>query len=535
MTTEQSRAELFLSQELGVSDLSLARTRLAASEIALVISRELAEDRLAQITFLAAANILCRLGPYCPAIAVSAPQVARVAPGVPLLPAGAPLAPALCQFMTEVQRPADRSARRYRVAGPAERFDLAFAIGSTNVLAGRTLYAWYERWTGGFRSTPRPSRYHGPNPFGALLAGMLGATAVSRLLLARVAAPESSPQPLPSEAALSAYSYGRPDEPAAEPDLPAVVDLRPAGPTLLVGGGAVASGVAFALASLGRAAGTLDVVDDDALDATNLERHLISVWTDVGAPKARRLAEVFGNGAWNGLHVHPRICRYEALPPQPWPTLIAAVDRPDPRRRLQFDLPRVLLNAGTVGSEFLVSRHDYGAGPCAECLYPERPAAVKSPTEILAAQTGLSVGEILDLQATGAPVGADQLSRIADLGGLVFPPDALSRAAREDIGALAGAACTTAVVRPSQPVATIGFVAALPGLLLAAELIKEAAMGALATGRPPLSGNRNIFRMDTFGGLADELEHAKSSRGCRCRDKVMQAAYHRRWTWAANA
>lgn len=529
MTSDQSRMELFLAQELRVSDLEAARRRLDCLEVALVLSPAVANDRLGQLAILTAANILCRLGRYCPNIAVVVPNRARVTAGVPLLEPGAPLSVALVRFMEAVQRPQERSVRRYRVAAPGAIFPLALSFGPDTAQTKRVVYGWYERWTGGFGHEPRQGSYAGPNPFGALIAGALGATAISRLLLSDLADKESAPRPLPDVAALSSYSYGHPERPALEPDLSEVVDLRATEPMLLVGGGAVASGVALGLSSLRRIVGTLDVVDDDALDATNLERHLVSTWAHVGTLKARRIASIFGDGLWNGLEVRAHSCRYEALATHGWQTVIATVDEAVARRRLQFDLPRVLLNGGTVGPEFLVSSHDYAAGPCAECLYPERPRVDRSADESLADQAGLEPGEVRGLLASGAGLSEGQVVRIVQRGGLVFPPEALERARTEGIRALQQAACTTATVRPSLPVATIGFVAALPGLLLAAELVKLAVYGGDNRRTGPLSGHRNIFRMDTFGNLSPELELVRPSRGCRCRDKAMRAAYAARW------
>lgn len=529
MTSDQSRMELFLAQELGVSDLEAARRRLDCLEVALVLSPAVANDRLGQIAILTAANILCRLGRYCANIAVVVPDRAHVTAGVPLLEPGAPLSVALVRFMEAVQAPEEGPTHRYRVAAPGEVFPLALSFGPDTPRAKRVVYGWYERWTGGFGHEPRKGTYTGPNPFGALIAGALGATAISRLLLSDVADTESAPRPLPDTAALSADSYGRPEHPNLEPGLPEVVDLRALEPMLLVGGGAVASGVALGLASLQGAVGALEAVDDDTLDATNLERHLVSTCAHVGAPKARRIAAIFGEGLWNGLDVRAHSCRYEELARQRWQTVIATVDEAAARRRLQFDLPRVLLNGGTVGPEFLVSSHDYGAGPCAECLYPERPQAAGSPDESLAAQTSLGPGEVRNLSASGAGLSEEQIERIVQQGALVFPPEALERARTEGIRALQQAACTTATVRPRLPAATIGFVAALPGLLLAAELVKLAVYGGDSRRTRPLSGDRNIFRMDTFGDLSAELEFARPSRGCRCQDRAMRAAYAARW------
>lgn len=528
--SDRSRAELFLAQEMGVSDFAATENMLADGEIALVVAPELAGERLGQLALLSAANILCRLGPYCPNIAIVVPDTARVHAGIPLLAGGAPLGTALCQFMNATQRPEERSQRRYREGAPGDSFRLALVIGDTSVEASRTLYAWYERWTGGFADTPRRVTYRGTNPFGALLASALSATGVGRLLLERVAAPGFAPRPLPRTAALSAYSYTSPPAPERELDGPDLIDFRAIGPTLLVGGGAVASGLAFALAALPSALGNLTVADHDRIDATNLERHLIATWDHLGLPKATRVAQLFADGAWNGLTVASRGLRYEELPLAPWRTVIAAVDDAGIRRRLQFDLPKTLLNAGTVGPEFLVSRHDYSTGPCAECLYPERSQPARTSIEMLAAQIGLDVAEVARLEDERMPLTEQQIARVVERGGLVFPGEVLERARHDGVRVLAESACTTATVRPALPAATIGFVAALPGILLAAELVKEAIFRTDYADAPPLTGARNVFRFDTFGELQESVEHARPSRGCRCQERPMRAAYARRWS-----
>jgi molybdopterin/thiamine biosynthesis adenylyltransferase len=412
----------------------------------------------------------------------------------------------------------------------SKHYDIALCIGDATVLAQHVLYAWYERWTGGFHHKPQVVTYCGPNPFGALLAGTFAATAVSRILLTLVADPASRPQPLPDSAALSAFSYSWPEYPEREPEIPSVIDLQKINSILLVGGGAVASGLVFALAALPSVQGTLDVVDDDSLDETNLERHLISLWEHIGVTKAQRIAHCLNMESHHSLVVHPHIGVYETLPAHIWRTVIAAVDKSAPRRHLQFDLPRVLLNAGTVGAEFLVSRHDYGAGPCAECLYPERAVPVRSPLELLAAQTGLTVAEVDDLYTTNNPLSEEQIDRIVQYGELVFPVEVVTQARQQGIRAVMHAVCTTAQVRPGLPVATIGFVAALPGLLLAAELVKEILLSNDPSEVFALREAHNVFRLDMFGNLELELEEVRPSRNCRCQSRIMQAAYYQRWS-----
>lgn len=128
----------------------------------------------------------------------------------------------------------------------------------------------------------------------------------------------------------------------------------------------------------------------------------------------------------------------------------------------------------------MVSRDDYGAGPCAECLFPARqPAAVRSPGGILAAQTRLEAAEMVELQATGAPLKDEQLARVHTERRAAVSfcgSEVLTQAGSDGIRALAHAACTARVC-PDLPVATIGLVATLPGLLPVAELVKEAVVG----------------------------------------------------------
>ena len=128
---------------------------------------------------------------------------------------------------------------------------------------------------------------------------------------------------------MSTFSYGAGTNAGSEPDLPdRMMDLDVLGPSLLVGAGAIGSGVAFGLACLPKLHGRLHVVDDDIIDRTNLERHLVSTSLHLGTAKVRRIAELFGNGTWNGLIIRPHETTYGALEHQRWRTVVAAVDTP---------------------------------------------------------------------------------------------------------------------------------------------------------------------------------------------------------------
>ena len=185
---DQSRADLFLSKELGVADLRALRRRLSSFRVLLVLDPHLSDDRLAQTALLTAANILCRLGPYCPHIVVQSPPDAKVTPGVPFLPPNAMFSAAMQEFMASAQGSA-KARLRSLTDGEPNVFDVALIVGISTPQARRRLWLWYERWTGGYSDEPRATGYDGPNPFGCLIAASLGAVAASRAIFA-VAVPD---------------------------------------------------------------------------------------------------------------------------------------------------------------------------------------------------------------------------------------------------------------------------------------------------------------------------------------------------------
>jgi molybdopterin/thiamine biosynthesis adenylyltransferase len=231
----------------------------------------------------------------------------------------------------------------------------------------------------------------------------------------------------------------------------------------VAGLGALGSAAVFALAQLTRASGTLELVDDDHLSPTNLERVLTAEARDVGRSKVdlarralrpTRLRSVGIGGRYGPELPH----RARAS------TILVGVDSGAARRQIVRFLPEALYNGGTQSSELLVSRHVRFQGACLECLYPK---PFQSPHE----------------------AGAQ--------------------------------ACARAVVAEELPQATIGFVSALCGFLMACELVKD----RLHLERDhALDDARPVLRLDLLAGAPGPecIESYVPRRDCFCREPDTQ-------------
>lgn len=179
---------------------------------------------------------------------------------------------------------------------------------------------------------------------------------------------------------------------------------------VLFGAGGLGSPVAFYLAAAG--VGTLRVVDDDAIDRSNLQRQVLHADADVGAPKAE-------SASTRLLALNPRI-RVEAVTER---ATSSNIDRLLDGMDLVVDgtdnfAARYLFNDACVkhalplvygavhrfegqASVFDAGRHR-GKYPCYRCLFPEPPAAQDAPNCAEAGVLGVLPGVIGMLQATEA-------------------------------------------------------------------------------------------------------------------------------------
>lgn len=153
---------------------------------------------------------------------------------------------------------------------------------------------------------------------------------------------------------------------------------------LVVGAGGLGSPVLAYLAAAG--VGRIGIVDDDAVDVTNLQRQILYETADIGKPKAARAAErLHALNPQIGLDVVP--ARFDASNARELVRLYdVVVDGTDSfaTRYLINDACVLERKPDVYGSIFRfdgqVSVFAVAGGPCYRCLFAEPPPAESAPT-----------------------------------------------------------------------------------------------------------------------------------------------------------
>ena len=175
---------------------------------------------------------------------------------------------------------------------------------------------------------------------------------------------------------------------------------------LLLGAGGLGSPAAFYLAAAG--VGTLGLVDDDVVDASNLQRQIIHTTSRIGTPKVDSAAK-----AINDLNPDVKVIKHQTrLSSENVLDIIKdydlIVDGTDnfPTRYLLNDaslmLKKPVINASIFQFEGQVTVFKPFEGPCYRCLYPEPPPPGMAPSCNEAGVLGVLPGVIGVVQATEA-------------------------------------------------------------------------------------------------------------------------------------
>ena len=175
---------------------------------------------------------------------------------------------------------------------------------------------------------------------------------------------------------------------------------------LIVGAGGLGSPAALYLAAAG--VGRLGLIDNDAVDMSNLQRQILHATDDVGRPKVESAKETLGaldpNVKVEVFHerLHPAnvLERFKG-----WDLIIDGTDNL-PTRYLIDDACSLLGLPWMYGSVFRfegqVSLFNHNGGPCYRDLFPEPPPPEAVPTCSEAGVFGVLPGIIGLLQATEA-------------------------------------------------------------------------------------------------------------------------------------
>jgi adenylyltransferase/sulfurtransferase len=174
---------------------------------------------------------------------------------------------------------------------------------------------------------------------------------------------------------------------------------------LVVGAGGLGSPVILYLAAAG--VGTIGVVDDDAVDLSNLQRQVLHATARIGTPKAysAQAAVAAINPDVKIIPHRVRLAADNAMELISAYDLIADGSDNFATRFLVNDAcffaKKALVSAAVLRFDGqLATFKPHAGGPCYRCLYPEEPPAGQIPTCAEAGILGAVAGVLGTLQAT---------------------------------------------------------------------------------------------------------------------------------------
>jgi hypothetical protein len=362
-----SRAGLLAEEALGRAPAVERLARLRAEPLLIALTP--GQGLRGQVMLASVINIVGRLFDFVGPIDLDLPAE-YVQRGVFGLCPRTSLSAAAARFLRELRlAPRDADVSRAPRRGPYRRGILI--AGGPRADVEEPFYVDAAGWVAVVSPEPAPplaAPAGAFNPFGGLVASALGATELAKSFFRAVAGEAEAERfaRLAAPCFWDLWSHA-PQRVSRGPELPFGLDLGELG---LAGLGALGSAALFALVHVGGAQGCLELVDDDLLSPTNLERVLTAFGQDVGRPKTESARRALGGSA-----LRSRVIRHRYGPELPHEaragTILVGVDSGEARRQITRYLPETLYNGGTQGSEILVSRHVRFDGACLECLYPE--------------------------------------------------------------------------------------------------------------------------------------------------------------------
>jgi molybdopterin/thiamine biosynthesis adenylyltransferase len=395
--------------------------------------------------------------------------------------------------------------------------DISIMIGNDYKQKKCHIYISCDGWDAysGFEMVDIKAEDSKVNPIGASLSSAFGAAEIFKCVLKEELVSANKKLKF-KDIKFSAFTYDSGNS-GRNPSLPDDINI---GETLLIGAGAVGMAFISVLRHM-NISGNLTIIDHDIVDASNLDRY-IGVYADSINNQKTSVAKAALSHLQdlNISEINSKYQQYVESFGRVIDVAICTVDNDETRQELQCDLPRILLNGVTGQSTFSVSRHDFINDGCLGCLYPiEKDKFVNE--EKYSHALGIPVGDFTYRYENNIPLTQNDIEKLIKF--INTPEIKLTLKAgitlrefladREICGRLN-------ITGDSQIQGTIGFVSAIPGILLVAELIKERYFKEYAL--------KNLFHSDTLTGPCNyslQLRKRISECSSYCHDPIMQQVY----------
>jgi len=442
--------------------------------------------------------------------------VARLYPKLEFRPiGGASGSPGLEELAKAINPEIDISAARKGRAA-------VIAVGRTRV-KGKAIYIGSEIWVGGVGTTGPIGSNESGNPFGAGAAACLGAANLFRVYFGDLL--ENGE--LDKDARISLLNFATGDKAANEFGRKPI-DI---GLLQLVGVGAIGNAVVWSLANGIDLGGTVDLIDPQTLELSNLQRYILSERTDETAIKVDLaasflpgLGKVAANPlqkSWSEFVIETGNHHFDLV--------ATALDTIHDRVEVQATLPKFIVNAWTQPGDVGVSRHAFlGDDACLACMY--LPAAkTRNRDEIIADE--LQMPELLLnlrlMLETGEPVGPEFVREVARRA--TVDPAALLPFADLPLAAFrAKAVCGQGILAASDSDRTavqvpMAFQSAMAGVMLAAEIVGQ--RGELRDAALPTKSALDLLRPVPGRLNVPVIKDSTGPARCICADKDYTKAF----------
>ncbi|HEX8153996.1 MAG TPA: ThiF family adenylyltransferase, partial [Thermoanaerobaculia bacterium] len=299
----------------------------------------------------------------------------------------------------------------------------------------------------------------------------------------------------------------------------------PVGNVHVAGVGAVGSAFLFALASHGRATGSFDLIDPDAVDRPNLGRYVLFDVGDVLKPKVTAAkARLAAAGCAAEVRAHE--ARFEEYFDQQYgrdnsfrvERLVCCPDSRQARREFQSKLPFETFDASTGPSQVVVHQNTYDPSKaCVECIYP-RIVSEDAHAEHVARKLNVRLERV----RSGQNIDADDAEQIIAAYPNLRVEDLVGRAFDSIFRNLCGAGELR--VEDEVVLAPMPFTSALAGVLLYFELVKASAE-ALARFR-----SFNYVQLNPLFAPNPLMREMRGSNPtCRCQEIATRGLFNRIW------
>jgi len=503
-----SRTTRFFEEVLTNKPEDLQRS-IAGRSVSIALDPSWAESPNGQLCLFSLMNILIRLDKFCPYLYLDLPMVDTVK-ALRILGKG-PLKERLADFFSDF--PAFE-----KVVFRKSHSDLSIRIQPH--YTGKEFLIWNNGWAM-YWNTPILSKAIKANPIGSLYAGVFAGNEIFKKLIEEwPLRPGLRLIPAPP-LIFNTYNYSQSDE--VNPEFPERVNLDEA---YIIGVGGIGSAMVLALSCCAVPQGQIFLIDPDSLDITNLNRYLIGTIRDIGSPKVE-IAKRFLEGTLRVNIIKNSYAAYtKGMSVKTLPLVVISVDSDAIRREVQSDLPRVILNAGTGDVVWRVTRHDYINRACLSCI--SRADHEGDPIVLsLAQKLALPISVVQQYWDSAEPLPRTLLNQSTKLS-----PDQIEICVDKRLRDLREQICANPhLFSSSEEAVSLPSLSAMPGILLAGELIKEVSD---QNERVYLNSRKNHFLASILSYPQEkQLSAMEKVPGCGCTEEIYQSFFNEKWKSAA--